>query len=102
MKQKLQLEVGKSYINRKGEVVKIVETNDSIWPFVGDNEESYNEEGRYYSANWDYARDLIEEVPSEPTRHTFDIPDGVKKITVSQVDNCIVVEMSREEGGGYV
>ena len=95
----LKLEVGKTYRSRAGEEVKIVGTRDAkTWAFVGDNGEVYDEEGRYYSANWDYARDLIEEVPSEPTRHTFDIPDGVKKITVSQVDNCIVVEMSREEG----
>jgi len=61
--KKLKLEVGKTYRNRKGEVVKIVGTNDSIWPFFGDNEESYNEEGRYYSANWDSPDDLIDEGP---------------------------------------
>jgi hypothetical protein len=96
----LKLEVGKTYRSRAGEEVKIVGTNDSIWPFIGDNEESYNEQGRYYSANWSSPYDLIEEVkevPSEPTRHTFAIPDGVKKITVSQVGNRIVVDMVPEE-----
>ena len=96
--KKIKLEVGKTYRNRKGEVVKIIETNDSIWPFVGDNEESYNEQGRYYSANWSSPYDLIEEVEELPeTSHTFDIPDGVKKVTVEQVGNRIVVEMVPEE-----
>ena len=94
----IKLQVGKTYRSRKGEEVKIVGTNDSIWPFVGDNEESYNEQGRYYSANWSSPYDLIEEVEELPeTRHTFAIPDGVKKITVSQVGNCIVVEMALEK-----
>ena len=94
----LKLEVGKTYRSREGKVVKIVETNDSIWPFVGDNEESYNEQGRYYSANWSSPYDLIEEVEEVPeTRHTFSIPDGVKKVTVEQVGNRIVVEMVPEK-----
>ena len=95
----LKLQVGKTYRNRKGEEVKIIGTNDSMWPFVSDNGESYNEQGRYYSANSDSPYDLIEEVEEVPetTRHTFDIPDGVKKITVSQVGNCIVVEMALEK-----
>ena len=90
----LKLEVGKTYRSRAGEEVKIVGTNDSIWPFAGDNGEVYNEEGRYYSANWDSPYDLIEEVEEVPeTRHTFAVPDGVKKVTVEQVGNRIVVEM---------
>lgn len=63
--KKLKLEVGKTYRNREGKVVKIVETDDSIWPFVGDNGESYDEQGRYFSANWDFPDDLIEEVKKE-------------------------------------
>ena len=95
----LKLQVGKTYRNRKGEEVRIIGTNDSMWPFVGDNEESYNEQGRYYSANSDSPYDLIDEVEEvpEPTRHTFDIPDGVKKVTVEQVGNRIVVEMVPEK-----
>ena len=99
----LKLEVGKTYRSRKGEEVKIVRKIDSMWAFVGDNEESYNEQGRYYSTNWSSPYDLIEEVeevPSEPTRtrHTFDIPDGVKGVTVEKVGNRIVVEMVPEKG----
>jgi hypothetical protein len=96
----LKLQVGKTYRNRKGEEVKIIGTKDSMWPFVGDNEESYDEQGRYYSANSDSPDDLIEEVRIEPTSHTFDIPDGVKKVTVEQVGNRIVVEMVPEEDKG--
>ena len=93
----LKLEVGKTYRSRVGKEVKIVRTIDSeIWPFCGDNEESYDEQGRYYVANSDDPKDLIEEVPE--TRHTFDIPDGVKKVAVEQVGNRIVVEMVPEEG----
>jgi hypothetical protein len=97
----LKLEVGKTYRSRKGEEVKIVRKIESIWAFVGDNEESYNEQGRYYSANWASPYDLIAEVEEVPeTSHTFDIPDGVKKVTVGQVGNRIVVEMVPEEVKG--
>src|SRR5678816_1007494 len=42
--------------------------------------------------------DLIEEVEEvTKTRHTFSIPDGVKKVTVEQVGNRIVVEMVPED-----
>ena len=97
----LKLQVGKTYRNRKGEEVKIVRKIDSIWAFVGNNEESYNEQGRYYSANWSSPYDLIEEVEEveevPETRHTFAVPDGVKKVTVEQVGNRIVVEMVPEK-----
>lgn len=97
----LKLEVGKTYRSRKGEKVKIVRAIDSIWPFVGDNEESYREQGRYYSASWASPYDLIEEVEEvekvPETRHTFTVPDGVKKVTVEQVGNRIVVDMVPEK-----
>ena len=111
----LKLQVGKTYRSRKGEVVKIVRKIDSIWPFVGDNEESYREQGRYYSASWNSPYDLIEEVeevgstshtfglvPEALTaiRYTFDIPDGMKKGTVSQEGNRIIVEMVPKEDEG--
>lgn len=95
----LKLEVGKTYLSRKGEEVKIVKMIDSdIWRFCGNNDESYNEHGRYYSDSSDDPRDLIEEVEEAPEpRHTFAIPDGVKKVTVEQVGNRIVVEMVPEK-----
>lgn len=87
MKQKqLQLEVGKTYRNRKGEEVKIIGTNDSIWPFFGDNEESYNEEGRYYSANWDSPDDLIEEGP-DPILQFF-TPSRMELLSISAIETA--------------
>ena len=89
----LKLEVGKSYINRKGEEVRIIEkrvVGEYPYQFKGSNGEWYAESGRFdYYEEVDI--DLIEELPE--TRHTFAIPDGVKKVTVEQVGNRIVVEM---------
>jgi len=88
----LKLEVGKTYRNRKGEEVKIVEKDGGMgaYPCKGSNGERYTENGGF-AYTTETPDDLIEEVGS--TRHTFDIPDGVKKITVSQVGNKIVIEM---------
>ena len=94
----LKLQVGKTYRNRKGKEVRIIRKVSSMgaYPYQGINGEWYAESGSYWHR--EHPEDLIEEVERLPeTRHTFDIPDGVKKITVSQVGNCIVVEMSREE-----
>ena len=95
----LKLQVGKTYRSREGEEVKIVRMGNKGWDYwEGSNGEWYYEGGKWSYVAEEHPKDLIEEVPSEPTRHTFDIPDGVKKITVSQVGNCIVVEMVPEEG----
>ena len=61
--KKIKLEVGKTYRSRNGKVVKIDEKIASVWPFVGDNEESYDEQGRHFWVNWDSPYDLIEEGP---------------------------------------
>ena len=82
----LKLEVGKTYLNRKGEVVKIVGTNDSIWPFFGDNEESYNEQGRYYSANWSSPDDLIDEGP-DPILIFF-TPSRTELLSISAIETA--------------
>ncbi len=96
MKQ-LKLEVGKTYRNRKGEEVKIVRMGNRGWDYWdGSNGEWYYEGGKWSYVAEGHPKDLIEEVPG-PTRHTFDIPDGVKKVTVEQVGNRIVVEMVPEE-----
>ena len=96
MKQ-LKLEVGKTYRNRKGEEVRIVEYDgDPEYPYRGSDGEWYTESGSYWHR--ERPEDLIEEVEEVPeTRHTFDVPDGVKKVTVEQVGNRIVVEMVPEE-----
>lgn len=94
----LKLEVGKTYRSREGEKVKIVRMGNRGWDYWnGSNGEWYYEGGKWNYSAEEHPKDLIEEVPSEPTRHTFDIPDGVKKITVSQVGNRIIVEMVPEE-----
>jgi len=94
----LKLEVGKTYRSRKGEEVKIVRMGNKGWDYwEGSNGEWYYEGGKWSYVSEEHPEDLIEEVPSEPTCHTFDVPDGVKKITVSQVGNRIVVEMVPEE-----
>ena len=76
--------------------MKIVERNGAKhrYPYEGSNGEWFSGSGKWWG-NEPHA-DLIEEVPSE-TRHTFAIPDGVKKVTVEQVGNRIVVEMVPEK-----
>jgi|SRR5690554_922667 len=93
MKQ-IKLEVGKNYRNRNGEEVKIVEKdNIKDYPFQGSNRKWYTESGQW--CNMKSHHDLIEEVPE--TRQTFAIPEGVRRVTVEQVGNRIVVEMVPEK-----
>lgn len=109
--QTLKLQVGKTYRNRKGEEVKIVgKDGGGRYQFRGNNGEWYAENGRYFLYLKKTPHDLIEEVaenshtfnlvPEALTaiRYTFDIPDGVKKGTVSQEGNRIIVEIVPEEG----
>ena len=93
----IKLQVGKTYRNRKGKEVKIVEKDNTVnYPCLSSDGERYTESGKWSHFAEEHPKDLIEEVP-EPTRHTFDIPDGVKKVTVEQVGNRIIVEMVPEE-----
>ena len=91
----LKLEVGKTYRSRRGEEVKIIGKDRGVrCIYKGSDGARYAESGRFnYST--ENPRDLIETLPE--TRHTFSIPDGVKKVTVEQVGNRIVVEMALEE-----
>ena len=92
----LKLQVGKTYLNRNGEEVKITGCDGGYYqPYKGTNGEWYTESGRWQDFSVEDPRDLIEELPE--TRHTFSIPDGVKKVTVEQHGNRIVVEMVPEE-----
>ena len=94
----IKLEVGKTYRSREGEEVKIVVKHGvGMSIYEGSNGNWYTESGRFDYRVEESPYDLIEEVPSETTRHTFDIPKGVKKVTVEQVGNRIVVEMVPEE-----
>lgn len=107
----LKLEVGKTYRNRKGEEVKIVRKGDAAeYLYRGSNGELYYESGKWSHVTEEHPKDLIEEVPETShtfglvpgaltaTRYTFDIPDGMKKVTVSQEGNRIVVEMIPTSG----
>lgn len=92
----LKLEVGKTYRSREGEEVKIVENDGGIeFPYLGNNGEWYTENGRYNACAVTHRYDLIEEAPK--TSRTFDIPNSVKKVTVSQEGNRIIVEMVPED-----
>ena len=92
----LKLQVGKTYRNRKGKAVKIIKNeNGGEYIYKGSNGQWYTESGRFDCQSRESPFDLIEEVPE--TSHTFDIPDGVKKVTVEQVGNRIVVEMVPEK-----
>lgn len=94
----LKLQVGKTYRNRKGEEVRIVGMGNKGWDYwEGSNGEWYYEGGKWSYVTKEHPEDLIEEVPSEPTRHTFKIPNGTKEVTVEQVGNRIVVEMVPEK-----
>ena len=77
--------------------MKIVGKTNASWHlYQGSNGRWYTEAGQWCNA--ESPHNLIEEVEELPeTRHTFDIPDGVKKVTVEQVGNRIVVEMVPED-----
>lgn len=112
----LILQVGKTYISRKGEEVKIIKK--ASWgpgQFKGSDGRWYRENGkRGYLSNED-SEDLIEEVEELPEpryafitpddmkkvtahRYTFKIPNGTKEVTVEQLGNRIVVEMVPRKG----
>ena len=84
--EKLKLEVGKTYRSRNGKVVKIVEKIDSVWPFVGDNEESYDEQGRHFWVNWDSPYDLIKEGP-DPILQFF-TPSRMELLSISAIETA--------------
>lgn len=108
--QTLKLQVGKTYRSREGEEVKITGCDGGYYqPYKGTNGEWYTEGGRWQSFSEESPKDLIEEVPEAShtfglvpealtaIRYTFDIPDGMKKGTVSQEGNRIIVEIVPEK-----
>src|SRR5690554_2524791 len=93
---KIKLEVGKTYINREGEEVKITSCDGGYsHPYRGSDGQWYAENGKWGYDSQEFPADLIEEAPE--TRHTFTIPDGTKGINVSKEGNRIVVEMVPEK-----
>ena len=55
----MKLQHGKTYLNRKGEKVTVHEHLDYIYPFKGDNEVTYTEEGKYLSGEEYSPHDLV-------------------------------------------
>lgn len=107
----LVLQIGKTYRNRKGELVGIVGKNSAGRPpFKGSDGEWYTENGKWQYFGAEHPEDLVEEVPETrptfaivpealtATRYTFTIPEGVKKVIASQEGNRIIVEMVPEKG----
>lgn len=93
----LKLEVGKTYLNRQGERVKIVDNNGhALFPFEGDNCLSYTLDG-HWDLGRDSAFDLIAEAP--PTFRTFKIPENTREISVNETDGRIVIEFVPEVPG---
>lgn len=63
----LQLEVGKTYRARNGDVVEIVDRSaHNAFPLVGNDGISYAEDGRYALNDVRNEFDLIEEISSTP------------------------------------
>lgn len=93
--QTIKLEVGKTYRSRKGTDVRIIaKVLDKESLYRGDNGNWYTENGRLKNYGLATIYDLIEEAPK--TSRTFDIPNGAKKVTVSQEGNRIIVEIVPE------
>lgn len=60
----LKLEVGKSYVNRRGDIVKIIDNDGHrTYPFNDKRGESYMPNGRSWSNRKDEPTDIISEAP---------------------------------------
>lgn len=107
---KIKLEVGKTYLNRVGEKVKILKKDDTPpFQYLGEGGYYYTESGKWHPDFKEFPADLIEEVAETQhtfalvpealtaTRYTFTIPDGATRLTVEQVSNRIIVEMVPEK-----
>ena len=93
--EQIKLQIGKTYLNRKGEEVEIIrKVGDRVFPYRGNDGSHYTESGRFRSQGGS-SNDLIEEAPK--FSRTFDIPEGVKKVTVSHKGNRVIVEMVPEK-----
>ena len=84
MKQ-LKLEVGKSYINRKGEVVRIVKKHGGRYPCQGNNSKWYAEDGSF-DLFPELPEDLIEEV-TDPILQFFTYP-RVELLSISAIETA--------------
>ena len=87
----LKLEVGKTYVNRQGEEVKIVRSADysNQTLFFADTEEYYYENGDHYGLDEDY--DLIKEL--EQTKTKLYRSDS-SLLAVTSADNVVTLRDS--------
>lgn len=85
MKNFETLEVGKTYKNRRGDLVKIVEyEKGQLYQFVGDNNQYYIPSGNYWQSLKESGHDLIELIEDVPTL----APNGqdAKPLTICEID----------------
>ena len=67
MKNFETLEVGKTYKNRNGELVKIIKKKyDDKYPYYGDNNYDYTLKGFYWDDELEDQEDLIELIENKP------------------------------------
>ncbi|MEG0161938.1 MAG: hypothetical protein RR714_06510, partial [Aurantimicrobium sp.] len=65
----LQLELGKKYLNRRGEVVEIVKQRDDFtWPWLDEWKTTYTENGKWFPGEENLS-DLISEYAEPSTKH---------------------------------
>lgn len=104
----MKLEVGKTYWNRKGEKIKIVDHNRSKhYPYWGNNNLSYSERGTYYiglTLDEDLIKEVIERTPSQQSAYDkaqvmLAYAEGKEVVrTLKEGKLCFVSEPNIEKG----
>jgi len=86
--ENIKLEVGKSYLNRMGEVVKIVGKRPypTTFTYVSEKDYSYQSNGKLFGGKEDEG-DLIEEVPMQK-KGGHDM-----KVTLKQIEEALANKM---------
>lgn len=100
---KLQLEVGKMYVNRRGKTVTIVEIDNNrkyhevCYPYKGDNGYYYTEHGCFYVYDDGKSKDmndLVKEYKDDETMNELKLEVGKKYVTrdgyivtITEIDN---------------
>lgn len=98
----LKLEVGKSYLNRDGDIIEIISKDKGeSWPYVDSNNDTYEENGLWCDS-LTHGKNLIEEyiVPAtakdEPKQNTSYTIDGLT-MNIKQKGNKTKLQF----GSGY-
>ena len=91
--QELKLEVGKTYVNRQGEKVKIVVFSQDHNGFYDELNQLYRIDGSYYGLDHDY--DLIEEVTEDKLKSKTKLyRSGSSTLAVTSRDNVVTLRDS--------